>query len=553
MFKKLTGLLQREQKTVLSAAVLIMASYGLSMLLGLLRERLLVTFFYKCCIEELAAYYAAFRLPDTVFQLLVAGSLAAAFIPIFSRLIDDSKEEAFKVASMVLNGLVVGFVILGLPIFIFAPQLARLITGSFSDYQIQLMANFIRLMLGAQFCFVISSLMTGMIQSFHRFLLPALSPVIYNLGIVLGVVVLSPKLGIYGPVAGVLIGAVGHAGLQVPLVWKLGFRYKWDWQTKNTYFREIGKLMMPRALASGVSQIEATAAVFFATSISSASLVLFLLAQTLMQIPVKLVGVPISQAALPSLAQSSESKREEYRRLLRENILQILYFVLPATAILVILGLPAVRLAYGAESFPWEATKLTRKALAMFVLAIPSQALIQLLIRGFYALKDTRTPLWVGLAGVSSFLGMSYAAVFVLHWGILGLAAATSIASALQVGGLFWLLHKKINLVSQQMVLPVIKLLLATLLMAVSLWVPYRLLDIYVLNTSRVLPLIGLTIMTTSMGLAIYIMLCHGLRIEQQDKILRLVEKLPGTKRSISKLKMLTAVAAGTTSGSGYE
>ena len=442
---------------------------------------------------------------------------------------------------------------MGLPIFIWAPQLARMITGSFSEYQIGLMSNFIRLMLAAQFFFVVSSFMTGMIQSYQRFLLPALAPIIYNLGIIGGLVALSSKLGIYAPVVGVILGAGLHAIIQVPLIWKLGFRYQKVWDVKNIYVREIGKLMLPRALASGINQLEAMAAVYFATSISSVSLILFLLAQTLMQLPVKLVGVPISQAALPSLSRVPEEKKTYFQQLLIDNLLQILYFVLPITAILVILGLPAVRLAYGAENFPWEATKLTRKALAMFVLAIPSQALIQLLIRGFYALKDTKTPLWMGLAAVGSFLGMSYVTTFVLHWGILGLASATSLASLFQATGLFWLLHRKISLLSQQAIWPVIKLLLATLVMSISVWIPYRLLDIYVLNTSRVLPLLGLTITVTAIGLAIYISLCHGLKIEQQDNFLKLLENLPGTKKSIIKLKTLTALASGTSGGSGYE
>lgn len=550
-FKKITGLLHRRQSTVLTAAMIIMFSYGMSMLLGVLRDRLLVTFFYGCCKSQLDVYYAAFRLPDTLFQLLVSGSLTAAFIPTFSKLLDRSEEKAYEVASVVLNGLLVGFVILAIPILIWAPQLSELITGSFSPDQINLMTNFTRMMLLAQLFFLFSSFMTGMIQSNHRFLLPALAPVAYNSAIIGGIVLLSGKYGIYAPVLGVMVGAALHASLQIPLIWKLGFRYRWNWNFKLKEVREMGKLMLPRTISSGVSQFEATAAVFFATSLASGSLVFFSLAQTLMLLPIKLVGIPISQAAFPQLASLSDKNISKFRQVITENFLQILYFVLPLTSILLVLRIPIVRLAYGAANFPWHATLETGRTLALFVIAIPAQAVVQLLVRSFYAQKDTRTPLLSAIVGMLLFLLFSSWFTFDLGWGIKGLAVSTSIASFVQMSLLLGFLNQDTKFITQGMVFPAIKLLFTTLLTATFLWVPMRLLDQLVFDTTRVLPLIGLTVTATAMGLAVYLSLCFWLQVKEQETFFNLIHKLPAMRKSVAKLRTLVSISAEPTVGIG--
>lgn len=551
MFSKLINYFQKEQRTILSAAILIMVSYGLSMLLGVVRERLLVTYYFECCREELDVYYAAFRLPDTLFQLLVTGSLTAAFIPVFSRLLEKSKKDAFEASSVVLNGLIAGFLFLGIPIFIFAPQLSELITGSFSAEQVALMTQLTRWMLGAQFFFLFSSFMTGMIQSHHRFLLPALSPILYNLAIIGGIAWLWDDLGIYAPVVGVVIGSFLHAILQVPLVWKLGFRYRWSWNFRIGAVREIGKLIVPRTLSSGINQLEATAAVYLATSLTSGSLVIFSLAQMLMLLPIRLVGVPISQAAFPQLSKSAEKDEQGFVNLIADSFLQVLYFVFPITAILLILRIPIVRLAYGAAGFPWQATLLTGRTLALFVLAIPAQAVIQLLVRSFYARKDTRTPLFAGLIGLLLFLLLSVWFTFGLEWGVLGLAGATSLSSFLQLLLLLGMLNREVRVVTQSLVIPTIKLLFVTLLTATFLWVPMRLLDQLVFDTTRVLPLIGLTVTATAIGLVMYFLLCEWIGVREQRYVLELLQKLPAMRKSIAKLRTLTNLASAQATGLG--
>lgn len=527
LLKNGTRLFLRRQKNILSAAAAITFAYGASMVLGIIRDRLLVGRFYACCRDSLDVYWAAFRLPDMIFQLLVIGALSAAFIPVFSEYLERDKEEARHVASSVITLLTFVFFFLALLVFVFAEPLSELITGAFSGDQIKLMASLTRIMLLAQFFFLFSNFLTGVIQSHQRFLVPALSPVVYNLGIILGILVLSPVLGIYGPTLGVVFGALLHFLIQLPLAFRLGFSYRPSFDLQHPGVKEVGRLMLPRSLALAIGQIEATVALFLATSLVAGSLTIFYLAQHLMQLPITLIGIPIGQAALPILSQKRMKKFEEFKNVFLSSFLQILYLVLPATAILLVLRIPIVRLAFGARGFPWKATILTGRALALFTLAIIAQAVIQLLVRGFYALRDTKTPLFIGVFSVAVNVFLSVFLTFKLSWGILGLATAASVASFFQAGFLFIFLNKKVlGFKKRELTIPLIKMSLATIFTAIFLWIPMRVLDRFVFDTTRTINLIILTVIATLIGLSVYFAFSVFLKISQLEAYLSLVRRI---------------------------
>lgn len=197
LFSTSNNLLSKQQSNILSAAVVITASSLLSALLGLLRNRLLVGMFFDTPLHrmQLDAYWVAFRLPELLFQLLVVGTVSAALIPIFNKYFKKSGDEAYLVTNSVMNLVLLVYVGLSLVIFVFAPQLTRLITSNnFSNYQIDLAAQLTRIILIAQLFFAVSNFLSGMIQAQQRFLIPALSPTAYNLGIILGILILTPFL-----------------------------------------------------------------------------------------------------------------------------------------------------------------------------------------------------------------------------------------------------------------------------------------------------------------------------------------------------------------------
>lgn len=521
MFKRIwlnsKFLFSRKQTNILSAALVIMTTYGFSMILGILRERLLVDKFFACCRPALDAYYAAFRLPDMIFQLVAIGALSAAFIPVFSSYLEKQSKQAYHFSSSFINHLLLFFALLALIIFLFARPLSDTITGSFSYYQVNLMAQMTRVMLLAQALFLISSFFSAILQSHQRFLIPALSPLAYNLGIILSIILFTPLWGIWAPVFGVLVGAFVHLLIQLPLSLKLGFSYQPIFDHKLPGINEVFRLMLPRTLALAVYQLEATVAVFLATSLSAGSLTIFYLAERLMGLPVRLFGTSIGQAAFPILsAQKAKSYRDKFRETLLSSLNQILYLALPAMAIILILRVPLVRLAYGAKSFPWQATILTSKTVGIFSLAIFSQAASQLLVRSFYALHDTKTPFFLGTISVAFNILLAIILTFRMNWGILGLATATTLASALQAGLLLiWLARKIPNLITADAILNWSKMAASTFFTAFALWFPMRFLDQFVLDTSRTFNLLLLTIVASLTGFLVYLLFSLILKIPE--------------------------------------
>lgn len=516
----------RKQANILSAATVIMLAVAVSRFLGLLRDRLLAGTFFGGQEWQLDVYFAAFRIPDMIFQLLVLGALSAAFIPVFSRYLEKSEKQAYHLSSSVINLLMIFFVFLGTLVFIFAQPLTRLIAPTFSPIEINLMVNLTRIMLLAQLFFCFSNFLTGVIQSHQRFLIPALSPIVYNLGIISGIVFLSRWWGIYGPGLGVVIGAFLHLLIQLPLALKLGFRYSFVLDWRHPGVRKAGRLMLPRTLALAVNQIELTVAVFLATSLSAGSLSVFYFAQHLMNVPIGLFGSTIGQAALPTLSRES-GDFERFKETFLSSFHQILYLALPVSAILLILRIPAVRIVFGAASFPWKATLLTGRVLAIFSVSIFAQAAIQLLVRGFYALHNTKTPFLIGSLAVLVNVSLSFFFILRLGLGVLGLALATSLASFLQSGLLLIFLNKAVNgFGKKRLFVPVIKMGLATVLTTVALWAPMRLLDKFILDTTRTINLVILTIVATLSGMVVYIFFSYIFKIAELQSFVSLARRL---------------------------
>lgn len=518
----------RKQANILSAATVIMVAVAMSRLLGLFRDRLLAGTFFGGREWQLDVYFAAFRIPDMIFQLLVLGALSAAFIPVFSRYLEKKEKEAYYLSSSVINFLLIFFILLSTLVFIFAEPLVRIIAPAFDPVEMSLMVNLTRIMLLAQLFFCFSNFLTGVIQSHQRFLVPALSPVAYNLGIIFGIVVLSRWLGIYGPTVGVVLGAFLHLIIQLPLALKLGFRYSFVFDWHHPGVRQVARLMLPRTLALAVNQIELTVAVFLATSLAAGSLSIFYFAQHLMNLPIGLFGITIGQAALPTLSRESrEEGFEKFKKTFLSSFNQILYLALPASAILLVLRIPAVRIVFGAASFPWRATLLTSRVLAIFSISIFAQAVIQLLVRGFYALHDTRTPFWIGALAVLTNVSLSFLFIFRLNLGILGLAWATTLASFLQLGLLLIFLNRAIGgFNKKEFFIPPIKMGVATILTAVALWVPMRFLDKFILDTTRTINLVILTIIATLSGMMVYFLLSYVLKIAELKLFVSLVKRL---------------------------
>ncbi len=522
-----------QHNSILSGAFVIGLSYLLSAILGLIRNRLLASHFFGGLESHLDVYFAAFVVPDSVFQLIVVGALSAAFIPVLSSYLKKGQKEANNFSNATLNSLLFTVTVLLIIIFIFAVPVSRFI-ANFTPRQTLLMARLMRIMLVSQIFFTISSFFTGIIQTHRRFLIPAIAPLFYNVGIIAGILILAPKYGIYGPAIGVLVGSFMHMIIQFPLGFSLGYKYKPFLNFKHHGVKKIGRLMLPRSASLAVTQFERWVSVNIVSLLSAGSLAIFNFARQLYTMPITLFGVSLGQASFPTLSdQSSKKDYKSFRSTLNQSLLQIFFFSLPASALLLTLRIPIVRLAFGAKAFPWQATLTTGRALAFFALSIAPQATTHILVRAFYALQNTKTPLIISTITLIIASALGYSLAIPLNIGVPGLALAITVANLVSAFLLFHLLQKEIG--SLHIYKPLGKMIIVSFATAVFLWAPMRLLDQLVFDTTRTLPLLALTFTASVFGMAVYLGLSYLLRIEQLQSFVKLIKRLDSWRNVLSQ------------------
>jgi len=534
-FKRGASVLSSKQTNILSAALVIMATIFLSAILGFIKMRLLSTYFGDS--RPLDIYLAAFRLPDMIYQLLVMGTISSAFIPVFSSFLNKENEQsAFKIANTVMTFSMLVFLVITFMILVFTKQISNILAPGFSDSEIPLMVSLTRIMIAGQIFFILGNFLTGILQSFHRFLLPALAPVFYNVGIILGIVALTPLFGIYGPTYGVLIGTFLFFIVQLPFALKIGWRFQISFDYKNRGVREIGKLLVPRTLSLGVSQIEYTTDLMIASLFAPGHYTVFTFALFLISFPVRLIGASIGQASLPTLsAIYANENLAEFKNTINKSLQQIIYLILPASIILLVLRIPLVRLAFGSKSFSWEATILTGQVVAFLTIAIFAQSLTQLLVRAFYALHNTKTPFVVGIVSVLiNVIGSVYFSL-ILKMGVVGLAVSTSISSLLNAFLLGKLLLDKLGRIEEGVVISLGKKVFATGIMGFVLYLFMKVLDLFVFDTTKTVNLIFLTIITLILGSFSYLIISRLLRIEEALNYWQILKRMGNWKVELRK------------------
>ena len=531
-------LLIRRQTTILSAAFVIMVMIALSRVLGLVRNRVLAHFFSA---EQLAVYFAAFRLPEMIFEVLVFGALSSAFIPIFTGYLSQKqKKQAWQVAAISLNFAFLFFSCLAVVIFFLARPLYQLIAPGFNPSQLDLAANLTRLLLLAQAFFVLSYFLTGVLESLQRFLVPAIAPLFYNLGIILGAWFGAERFGLYGPVIGAVVGAFCHFLVQLPVVIHLGFRPKLTLDFSHPGVREIGRLALPRVIELSFLQVSKSVELFLASLVSTAAYTYFTFASSLQLLPIGFFGVSIAKAALPTLAHySSRKKLKRFRQTFIASFNQIVFLVIPCSVFLAVLRVPLVRLVFGASRFSWQSTLETGYTLSAFCLGIFAQALIYLLNRAFYALHETKTPVKVSILAAFVNIGLGIVFILGLKWLIWSLALAFSLASILQAIVLLFLLHRRLGRFKMKNIsIPFMKVTLASLISGGLMFFFLKVLDrsvwdkelsflgrlglalpttfeFFILDTRYTLNLVFLTSLVSLLGIASYLILAWAFKIKE--------------------------------------
>jgi putative peptidoglycan lipid II flippase len=420
------------------AALIVAAGFLGSRALGLLRSVIIAHNFGTS--PELDAYWVAFRLPDLVFQLLAGATLASAFIPTFVQLRARSGDEAaWRLASSILNLVLIATAVFAAAAFVLAPTVLPLLAPGLGEEsgreeEMQALAvELTRIMLLSPLLFAVSGMFMGILNARRHFLTPALAPMFYNLSII-GAALVSDDVRVLA--GGVVVGAALHLVVQLPDLRFAGMAYRLvaDWRDRAV--REVGALMAPRVIGLAATQVNFYfIAIFFASTLSDGSISALSFAWLVLMTPLGVVGMAISTAAFPTLAEQAVRDTGALARTLSSTLRLILYLSLPAGVGLILLAKPLVVVLLQHGAFDAASSNLTTQALRFYAIALFAHAGIEILSRGFYALGDTRTP--VAIAVVSMLLNLVLSLALVGPLELRGLALALSLATAAECLVLF--------------------------------------------------------------------------------------------------------------------
>jgi len=407
MIKKI---LEHQAKSLTWAAIILAVTSFLSALLGLWRDRLLASKFGAG--DELDIYYTAFRVPDFLTMVLIMGAISAAIIPIFSQYLVRSKEEAWRFLANVLNLFLFLLVVISLILIIFLPQLIHFIVPGFSSEKKELTILLTRIMLLSPFLLGLSNILSSVLRLFRRFLIASLAPIMYNLGIIFGILFFVPQIGLTGLAWGVVFGGVLHLLIQLPALFKIGFRPQRIFDFQDRGFKGVIKLTIPCSLGLAASQINLLVMTAIASFLASGSIAVFNLAESLSRPLLTFIGIAFSTAAFPYLALAfSKKEKEKFFQIFSKTFSKILYLIIPLSFLLFIFRDLIVELILRVGEFDLVDARLTSACLGLFALGLFAQGLTLLLAKTFYASQNTKIPALASI--IAMFVNIPLAILFI--------------------------------------------------------------------------------------------------------------------------------------------
>lgn len=484
-----------------------MVAFVLSNLTGLIRQILVANAFGTG--SDMEAFNAANRVSETLFNLVAGGALASAFIPTFTGLlIKEQRQGAWELASSICNLVLLIMTVIAGVAAIFSRQIVHYVLApgfATNPAKELLTAELMRIMLPSAVIFGASGLVMGILNAHQVFFMPALAPSMYQVGMIFGVVILAPQMGIYGLAWGVVIGAGLHFILQIPALIRQRGHYFLMLGLNNQTVREVGRLMGPRLLGVAVVQLNFWVNTRLASQQPEGSVTGIVVAFTLMLMPQAAIAQSIAIAALPTLSsQFALGKLDEFRSSLSASLRGMLLLSIPASLGLTLLRKPIIILLYQRGEFDTHSTNLVAWALLWYAAGLVGHCLVEILARAFYAMHDTKTPVFVGVVAMSMnvILSILFSRLF---WSIGwaphgGLALANSTATALEMVGLIVLMRFRLNgLNGRRLIRGGLQALLGATVMGIVIWLWINQTN---LNSEWMVAIGGITV-----GLIIYVVL----------------------------------------------
>jgi putative peptidoglycan lipid II flippase len=428
-------------QALLRAGLVVSGAFLVSRVLGWVRLIVIGNAFGASA--DLDAFFAAFRIPDLLFQLVAAGALSSALIPVVSGLLaKDSQARAWKVVSTVANLMLVALLVLSAVAFIAAPLIVGWIAPGFDPATTEQTIVLTRIMLLSPVFLALGAVATSVLNAHDRFAAAALAPIVYNLAIIGAALFLAPSMGVEALALGVVAGSLVHLLVQLAPLRAIGYRYRPVIDASDPAARRALALMAPRAIGLGATQITFVVVTALATTLGVGAVTAFTVAFTLLQIPVGLIGVPLGVVLFPSLSREVATGNIEVFVALLSRALRLLAFVmLPVAVIGALLRVETVAFLF--RSFDASAVALTASALLAFLVGLVAHAFIAVLARAFYAQQDTVTPVAAAVGAVV--VNTTLAVLLVEPLGLPGIALAIAIAAWLEAGALLVILRLRVR------------------------------------------------------------------------------------------------------------
>ncbi len=402
MVKRVFNLLNREFKNINQAAIILGFFTLLSQILGLVRDRSFAHFLGPS--SSLDVYYAAFKVPDFIFMSVASLASVTVILPfLVDKLgvredgeLNGNSVAAKKFLSETFTVFLIAMILVSMVAFIFMPSLVKLVAPGFSGAELKDLVMLSRIMVLSPIFLGLSNLFGSVTQMFKKFFVFALSPLFYNLGIILGVIIFYPIFGLPGLAYGVVLGALLHLFIQFPVLAKQGFLPKISLKISWKDLREMVVISLPRTIGLSLSTLSLIAIVAIASLIGTGSISIFQFSLNLQNVPLGIIGISYSVAAFPTLARFFSSDRiKDFVEYIAVAARQIMFWSLPVMFLFIVLRAQIVRVILGTGNFSWDDTRLVAASLALFAISITAQSLILLFTRGYYAAGNTKRPLFI--------------------------------------------------------------------------------------------------------------------------------------------------------------
>lgn len=502
-------------RTLARAGMVVATAFFLSRVLGWVRLVVITNLFGAG--TQLDAYFAAFRLPDAIFQLVAAGAFGSSIIPVLAELFEKNEEDrAWRVVSTVLNVMLIVLATLAVILAVFAPQIVPIITPGFDAVGIELTVRLTRIMLLSPVLLALAAVASSVLNVRGRFFAAAIAPSLYNLSIIVFALALGPIFGVEALAIGVVVGSLLHLAVQLrPLV---GERFKLSFaiDMKDAAVRQILLLMAPRAIGLGANQIIFMVATMLASGVGLGAVTDYNVAVTLMQIPLGVIGFPLGVILLPTLARAvAAGNTREFGQLVVRSLRLMAWIMFFIAAVGIVLRRQGVTLLfdYGLDE---QAISLTADTLSFLLLGLAAHSMVVILTRSFYSGQDTRTPVFTALGDMV--VAITIGAATVGSLGLSGIALGLSAGAWFEVTALGFLLWRRTPGAGIETVIrPMVVFLVGAVLAGLAALGVVRVTDSLIGADPGKVALLGQVLAATVVAALVYAIYTRLLRIPELD------------------------------------